>query len=162
MARLNAFLVAFALLAPSPASAAPGEAGTEEVLRLLEQRAGDELLIAQEQRIEQGNNGLLMIVPPDDDMIYFDKPIGIGPVPVNGRSIEELIRGKPLFSPIEGLDKSLWEKDCSSCHQWNRESLCDQGKTYAGQNIRLVLRHPHPYGGPFKLAITRWAAKGCQ
>jgi hypothetical protein len=131
--------------------------------RLPERQAPEQpQLIAQATTDQKGVNGQLMIVPPEDEIIEWDKPIGIGPYPVNGRTIAELIEGTPLFSPIEGLHESIWKKTCSSCHQWNRERLCDQGKTYAGQNIRLVLRHPHPYGGPFKLALYRWAKAGCR
>ncbi|MCV0394391.1 MAG: hypothetical protein K5872_15870 [Rhizobiaceae bacterium] len=118
--------------------------------------------LAQEaENDDEDVNGQLLLLSPDDS-IHFDRPIGIGPVPINGRSISQLVEGTPLFSPIEGLDPSLWEKTCSNCHKWTRERLCEQGKTYSGQLTRLVLRHSHPYGGPFKLALKRWAEDGCR
>ena len=82
-------------------------------------------------------------------------------MPVNGSSIKQLIEGIPLFPPIEGLDEALWKKPCSSCHKWNQERLCEQGKTYA-KAAKYVLRHPHPYGGALKLALMRWAQSGCE
>jgi serine/threonine protein kinase len=93
--------------------------------------------------------------------LRFDQPIHSGPYPVNGRSIQQLIEGMPLFPPIEGLDEALWKKTCTSCHKWNKERLCDQGKSYV-KAARYVLRQPHPYGGSFKVALMRWAKSGCE
>lgn len=94
------------------------------------------------------------------DVLHFDQPIPFGPFPVNGHSIKEMIDGVPLFAPIEGLDESLWKKKCSSCHQWNKDRLCQQALTYVRQP-RFVLRVPHPFGGTLKLALMRWAKSGC-
>ena len=93
--------------------------------------------------------------------LRFDQPIRSGPYPVNGLSIKQLIESVPLFPPIEGLDEALWKKPCSSCHKWDKERLCQQGKTYVNA-ARYVLRQPHPYGGPFKVALMRWAKSGCE
>jgi hypothetical protein len=93
--------------------------------------------------------------------LRFDQPIESGPYPVNGLSIKQLIERMPLFPPIEGLDETLWKKTCSSCHKWDKERLCNQGKTYA-KTARYVLRQPHPYGGSFKVALMRWAKSGCE
>jgi hypothetical protein len=93
--------------------------------------------------------------------LRFDQPIRTGPYPVNGLSIKQLIESVPLFPPIEGLDEALWKKPCSSCHKWDKEKLCQQGKTYVNA-ARYVLRQPHPYGGPFKVALMRWAKSGCE
>ena len=97
----------------------------------------------------------------EEEILRFSEPIPFGPYPVNGRSIEQLITGVPLFPPIEGLDESIWKKNCGTCHKWDRKSLCDQGITYL-KNPRYALRQPHPYGGPDKVALMRWAKTGCQ
>jgi hypothetical protein len=96
-----------------------------------------------------------------EDVLRFDQPIPFGPFPVNGHSLQEMIDTTPLFSPIEGLDESLWKKKCTSCHQWNQERLCEQGATYV-QAPRNVLRVQHPFGGALKIALMRWAKSGCQ
>jgi hypothetical protein len=96
-----------------------------------------------------------------EDMLHFDQPIPFGPYPVNGHSIAEMIQSTPLFSPIEGVDESVWKKECKNCHQWNKERLCQQGATYV-QAPKNVLRVPHPFGGVFKIALMRWAKSGCQ
>jgi hypothetical protein len=79
---------------------------------------------------------------------------------VNGHSLKEMIDNVPLFSPVEGLDESLWKKKCTTCHEWNQDRLCQQGATYV-QTPRNVLRVPHPFGGALKIALMRWAKSGC-
>jgi hypothetical protein len=93
--------------------------------------------------------------------VRFSEPIPFGPPPVNGQTIEKLAAGVPLFAPIEGLEERLWKRNCGACHQWNRQSLCEQGKTYV-KTPALALRQPHPYGGPFKVVLLEWAKTGCQ
>ena len=95
-----------------------------------------------------------------EDVLRFAQPIPFGPYPINGHSLAEMIQSEPLFSPIEGLDESLWKKKCSSCHQWTKQNLCDQGATYV-ENPKNVLRVPHPFGGTLKIALMRWAKSGC-
>jgi Caspase domain len=101
--------------------------------------------------------------PPADTgaVIKFTEPLQSGPFPVQGQSIQKLASGFPLFPPIEGLDEKLWKHECSNCHKWDRRTLCDQGTTYA-RNPASVMRHPHPYGGSFKVALMEWAKAGCQ
>ena len=96
-----------------------------------------------------------------EDVLRFNQPIPFGAFPVNGHSIQEMIDQMPFFSPVEGLDESLWKKKCSSCHKWDQERLCEQAKTYVKQP-RFVLRVQHPFGGTLKLALMRWAISGCQ
>jgi hypothetical protein len=95
-----------------------------------------------------------------EDVLRFDQAIPFGPYPVNGHSLQEMIDNTPLFSPVEGLDDTLWKKKCTSCHQWNQERLCQQGGTYVAMP-RNVLRVPHPFGGALKIALMRWAKSGC-
>jgi hypothetical protein len=95
-----------------------------------------------------------------EDMLRFDQPIPFGPFPLNGHSLKEMIDTVPLFPPLEGLEESMWKKNCTSCHQWNQQRLCEQGATYV-QMPRNVLRVPHPFGGALKLALMKWAKSGC-
>ena len=99
--------------------------------------------------------------PESDEVLQFSQPVPFGAYPVNGHSIEELIQGTPLFPPFDGLDEASWKKPCSSCHKWDRRSLCEQGQTYV-KNPKFALRLPHPYGAPFKTALMQWAKTGCQ
>ncbi|HEY5831003.1 MAG: serine/threonine protein kinase [Hyphomicrobiaceae bacterium] len=93
--------------------------------------------------------------------LRFDQPIRSGPYPVKGFSIQQLTEGVPLFPPIEGLEESLWKKPCSSCHKWDKERLCQQGKSYVDA-AKYIFRQPHPYGPPFQVALMRWAKSGCE
>lgn len=94
------------------------------------------------------------------DMLKFDQPVPYGPPQVRGKTLKELIEGEPMFAPIEGLDESLWRKNCSSCHEWNSQRLCEQGRSYLPRAAE-VFRHQHPYGGAYKLSLMRWAKTGC-
>jgi len=94
--------------------------------------------------------------------LEFDQPISEGEAPVAGRSIHELAMGSPEFPPVEGLDAAYWQgRNCSNCHNWTRESLCQQGTFYTGQDAAAVARIKHPYGGAFKKALRAWAEAGC-
>jgi len=95
-----------------------------------------------------------------EDTLRFDQPIPFGPFPLNGHSLKELIDTVPLFPPIEGLEESLWKKKCTSCHQWDQASLCQQAATYV-QTPRYALRVPHPFGGTLQIALMRWSKSGC-
>ncbi|MER8373612.1 caspase domain-containing protein [Mesorhizobium sp. M1406] len=97
-----------------------------------------------------------------DAPILFDHPIDFGDPAIDGKSIAQLIKGKPLFSPVEGLDKSVWEgKHCDGCHEWNEARLCDQAKNFAANDVS-VLRLQHPLGTRFKVALAKWAQGGCK
>jgi hypothetical protein len=99
--------------------------------------------------------------PAADEVPRFNEPITTGPPPVNGHSLEELVKGVPLFPPIEGLPEAVWKKPCSTCHKWDRQSLCEQGAVYV-KNPKVAFRGSHPYGGPEKIAILEWTKAGCQ
>jgi len=96
-----------------------------------------------------------------DGGLRFDAPVPTGAYPVRGQSLEELAKSIPINPPIAGLKESLWKKTCNACHQWNRERLCEQGKSYINAPNDLM-RHPHPYGGAYKLALLRWSKAGCK
>jgi len=82
---------------------------------------------------------------------------------VSGKSLAQLINGKPAFTPIEGLPAVQWqEKTCSTCHSWDRATLCKQGNFYMKHGLSAVARTEHPYGGGFKREVMAWADGGCQ
>jgi hypothetical protein len=95
------------------------------------------------------------------DVLKFSQTITEGPTPINGSSLAQLITGVPIYPPIEGLPDNVWKKTCNNCHQWNQQSLCVQAKIYAA-NPAMTLRIQHPYGGPEKIAMMKWAKGGCQ
>lgn len=93
--------------------------------------------------------------------ITFDMPVIFGDPDIDGRSISQLIQGKPHFSPIEGLEKAVWFNHCSNCHQWDQAKLCEQAKNYVKLDGYL-LRIQHPLGTRFKVALGNWAENGCK
>ena len=95
--------------------------------------------------------------------IRFAKPLTVGSPNIVGLSIEQLIQGSPMYSPIDGLPKELWQgKTCSTCHKWTQAALCDQGKFYAKEVDQVALLPQHPKGGAFKLVLKAWATQGCK
>ena len=80
---------------------------------------------------------------------------------VGASTLQQLAKSMPLYPPIEGLDESLWKKPCVTCHKWNRKRLCDQGTFYV-KSAKNVLRHQHPFGGQYKIALMRWSKSGCK
>jgi|SRR5262245_23522772 len=99
--------------------------------------------------------------PAEETIIKFSEPIPFGPYPVNGSTLEQLYNSVPMFPPIEGLAESIWKRPCTTCHKWDRRTLCEQGASYV-KNPPSSLRHPHPFGGADKLALMQWAKTGCQ
>jgi uncharacterized caspase-like protein len=93
--------------------------------------------------------------------VRFEAPLKVGDPAIDGKSLAQLIEGRPLFSPIDGLDKAEWEHPCGACHQWNRERLCTQSQRY-DQTDAAILRVAHPYGKRFKVALANWAKNGCK
>lgn len=93
--------------------------------------------------------------------ILFDRPIHFGDSAIDGKSIAQLIQGKPMFPPVEGLDKSIWDTHCTSCHQWNQARLCEQAQNYVKVDTS-IMRLEHPYGTRFKVALANWAQNGCK
>jgi hypothetical protein len=96
------------------------------------------------------------------DKIFFDQPIQAKIPEIANRSIADLIKGSPLHPPIKDLPDVYWKgKTCSNCHQWQKDNLCDQAKTYLADRADAVYK-PHPYGGAFKAALRIWARDGCR
>lgn len=105
------------------------------------------------------------VLPTDSPAtpVYFDQPMTTGVPEIVGKTILEAAAGSPLFPPIEGLPEAVWkDKQCSTCHQWNRDDLCAQANTYLKQSASRALGKQHPYGGSFKLNLKTWASGGCQ
>jgi hypothetical protein len=98
---------------------------------------------------------------PRDDVVRFTEGLMSAPPPLTGRSLEQLIAGVPTFPPIEGLPDNVWKKTCNNCHQWNQQTLCTQAGTYV-KDPKMAFRVQHPYGGPEKTALMKWAEGGCQ
>lgn len=96
-----------------------------------------------------------------DRPVLFDLPVDFGDPAIDGKSIAQLIQGKPRFSPVEGLEKQAWDRHCSACHQWTKERLCEQAGTYDRIDVS-VLRLQHPLGTRFKVALGNWAKNGCK
>jgi len=95
------------------------------------------------------------------DTVTFNGTIKEGPTPINGSSLAQLIQSVPDFPPIEGLPEDAWKKTCNNCHQWNQQSLCVQAKLYVN-DPKMMLRIQHPFGGPEKVAMMKWAQGGCK
>jgi hypothetical protein len=97
------------------------------------------------------------------ESVSFSLPLQGVAAEIDGRSIEELIRGSPLYPPIEGLPEELWkDQTCSNCHSWTRDALCDQARTYLGASAARSLQKPHPLGAEFKSVLGIWAAGDCR
>jgi hypothetical protein len=95
------------------------------------------------------------------DEIFFDQPIQTKVSEIENRSIADLIKGSPVHPPIKDLPDAVWKgKTCSNCHQWHRDNLCDQAKTYLADTA--AFSKPHPYGSAFKAALRNWARDGCR
>ena len=95
--------------------------------------------------------------------VFFDQPMQEGTAEIVGKTILQAANGSPLFPPIEGLPETMWkDQECSSCHQWDRESLCTQAVTYLKQSASRALEKQHPYGGSFKRNLKNWAKGDCQ
>jgi hypothetical protein len=99
--------------------------------------------------------------PSSQDALTFNGIIKEGPTPINGSSLAQLIQSVPDFPPIEGLPEDAWKKTCNTCHQWNQQSLCVQAKLYVN-DPKMMLRIQHPFGGPEKVAMMKWAQGGCK
>ena len=99
---------------------------------------------------------------PAATLSLFDRPIGGGPPGIREKSIHELSMATPKFPPVDGLPADVWQdKRCSTCHNWSRENLCQQGGFYVKTGDEALARKRHPFGGAFKRALRNWAAAGC-
>lgn len=172
---------------PDPAPALPGASEREMIEIARESRAeadyqayldaypegtyaelaAFELSIIRENAAKQAAAAKPVLEPdpqpePTAQPVTFDTPLATGGDGVQGKTIEQLISGSPLFPPIVGLPEAAWEgKHCSNCHHWERDNLCTQAKTYLAENGARALSKEHPYGGGFKANLRRWAKADC-
>jgi hypothetical protein len=102
--------------------------------------------------------------PPAEPLrVTYADPLPETLASIGGRSIAQLIQGSPLHTPIEGIPEAMWrDQTCANCHEWTRDALCTQGKTYLGANAARALGKAHPYGGAFKNVLKQWAGAGCE
>jgi uncharacterized caspase-like protein len=107
-------------------------------------------------------NQLRALIPKlgSDAPVSFDGPIDFDEPALDGKSIAQLITSKPLFAPVEGLEKPVWDTQCTTCHSWTKATLCEQAKTYQANDVS-IMRLPHPLGPRFKVALQKWAEGGC-
>lgn len=137
-----------------------------EIATLREKQAADsETAPAKTERIASAPSAATP-APVDtmqEQLLTFQSRLATGSSDIDGKSIEELLQGSPLFPPVKGLPDSYWlDQTCSNCHTWTRNALCDQARVYLGKNAARSLAKQHPYGGPFKKALKSWANGGCQ
>jgi uncharacterized caspase-like protein len=101
--------------------------------------------------------------PPLQGSVSFSAPLQNVAGEIDGRSIEELIAGSPLYPPIEGLPDEVGKgRTCANCHAWTRDALCDQARTYLSASAERSLQKPHPLGAGFKTALGIWASGDCR
>jgi Caspase domain len=108
---------------------------------------------------EQVTNSISDVSTP---VANFTSPVVQGSPDIIGKSLEELVAGSPLFPPFEGIPEELWKgQQCTNCHHWTKEALCEQGTFYVTNGSKFVARKEHPYGGTFKANVKLWAENGC-
>ena len=91
--------------------------------------------------------------------IKFAEPLSTDPSDTP-RSLQQLANGSPLFPPVSDLPAEYWkDQNCSNCHAWKKDNLCEQAQFLASRDSNERIRHP--YGGFFKDALKQWAAGGC-
>lgn len=104
-----------------------------------------------------------VIAETDPVEVFFDVPLTQGVPEIVGKTIMEVASGQPLFPPIEGIPESMWKgQQCSNCHKWTRDALCDQAKFYLKESSVRSLNKKHPLGGSFKKNLKHWAEGGCR
>ncbi len=113
--------------------------------------------------VRPGDQGGQAPPPGDAGPITFTSPLTEGEPHIVGKSIEQIFsKGSPMFPPIEGLPEEIWKgQNCSNCHKWTRELLCEQGRFYLTANGAPSMEKKHPLGGTFKQNLRRWAETGC-
>lgn len=125
-------------------------------------RAEAESKIAALQQSAAGSTAA-PAAPADATAVTFRTPLAAGDATIVGKSIEQLITSQPLFPPFEGVPDELWKgQQCSNCHQWNHERICEQAKFYIGEQAERSFEKPHPLGPEFKKHLRSWAQGGCQ
>ena len=95
--------------------------------------------------------------------VTFQTPLVFGASAIRGKRFDEVIQSAAIFSPIEGLDESIWKgKTCSTCHSWDRVNLCTQAQTYQTVSFEDLNAKSHPFGGTFKANLKVWGSGNCR
>lgn len=95
--------------------------------------------------------------------VTFTSPISGGEPQIVGKSIQELIKSQPLYPPFEGVPDELWKgQQCTNCHEWTMERICEQARFYITEQAERSLDKPHPLGTEFKQHLRNWAMGGCR
>lgn len=98
-----------------------------------------------------------------DLAVTFSTPFPTTEPALAGRSIETLLAGTPMFSPIEGLPEELWkDQSCTNCHKWTRDNFCTQSRVYLEASAVALVDGEHPFGPDFKMALRNWARNDCR
>jgi len=93
---------------------------------------------------------------------FFDRPLPNDAQSDSPRTLSELLESASPFSPMDGIDDSLWkDKTCSECHAWTRSNLCALGQFYSNGDDSSLTRIQHPFDGNFKTALKNWANDDC-
>lgn len=104
-------------------------------------------------------------LPEDFGPFAFDTALAVGDPILDGRTLPDLIAGTPAYPPFEGLPEEMWKgQTCTGCHQWTREALCIQSKTYQTAQAERSLTasaEAHPYGATFRKVLRRWGMDDC-
>ncbi|MCA0872562.1 caspase family protein [Seohaeicola saemankumensis] len=139
------------------------EFARQEIAALQSDTATDPLASADQPLAEPAEPEEPQSKQPEAGPVTFASPLISDHAAVSGKSMEQLIGSTPLFAPIDGLPEEYWkDKTCSSCHQWNRDTLCKQANAYLNLNMQRSLEKQHPFGGAMKRSMKSWAAGGCQ
>ena len=121
-------------------------------------------ILATKTAAPEPDQQIAAVVPLEQDKpLTFRSLLITGGDRIAGQTIENVIAGSPAFPPFEGLPEELWKgQTCSNCHEWTKEALCTQGKTYISAANADALTKQHPFGGGFKIHLRDWADTGCQ
>lgn len=97
------------------------------------------------------------------NVVKFDLPLSAPGSVIDGIILSEITNMSPLFPPVEGLPDEFWkEQTCSSCHEWNKDRLCEQANVYLTLSGQKSMDKPHPFGGILKRNLRQWATGGCE
>jgi hypothetical protein len=97
------------------------------------------------------------------NVVKFDVPLVATGSIVDGILLSQINTLSPAFPPIPDLPEEYWkDQNCSNCHEWTRDRLCEQSNVYLNLSAQRSLEKAHPFGGALKQNLRQWAAGGCQ
>ncbi|WP_368484093.1 caspase domain-containing protein [Phaeobacter sp. HF9A] len=125
--------------------------------------AGEDTDLAPAPNILQSLMDTTLQAQIESGPITYDKPLRSELEQINGLTIAEVVTQSPMFPPVAGLPEEYWKtQSCSNCHNWTRDALCTQAKTYLTADLQRSLSKQHPFGGALKQALRSWAGADCQ